>query len=581
MTTPPTSVTHSSANVHGLVLYDSIGSPCARRCRITLIEKGLAWDTVEINLSMLEQRNPDYLRINPNGVVPTLAHGTRIVYESNVITEYLDDVFPDKRLYPDDVWEAAEVKMWQARELAMAKDYRPLMYARLMGPIVRSTRTLDEALAMAARSTSNPADLEWERRVWGLTVLTPDEEVRHEARLYAWLDHLDEWLLGREFVVGERFTQAEISLYPRVMMYAYVGMPITRERYPNVVRWMGALKERPSFARTLPPEEAKLQRLVRLPLLPFLKRFHQAGPDTRRPLHGLGAAAAGRLLRRAMKVDKAVQAGSEARRTIPQPVPGAIPPDSLAIARRVATFEDAPLTLHTFAHSPHGRRIELMLALHRLPFRSVEVDMTVMAHKAPDFLALNPIGEVPALVHGKRVLIDSLVIADYLDRLGRASSGRALFPENAEALARVRMWLALEQGMHKETRPLFYQRTIRPRLVARGLTSDDARTLLPSGIDPGHRDWWLATLADKVRFDLSAEMACASVLKKLDVVEVQLLRSPFLVGDAPSYADIAWRTRIQSLGEQGIEIGPARYPALTRWTRPIQDFLGELVPGES
>jgi len=83
----PAAVIHSSANCHGLVLYDSMGSPCARRCRITMIEKRLAWDTVEINLSLMEQRHPDYLRINPNGLVPTLAHGTRIIFESNVITE--------------------------------------------------------------------------------------------------------------------------------------------------------------------------------------------------------------------------------------------------------------------------------------------------------------------------------------------------------------------------------------------------------------------------------------------------------------------------------------------------------------
>src|ERR1700687_5412967 len=147
------------AGTQPITLYDAPGSPCARRVRITLIEKGLPYDTVFIDLSKLEQKSPAYLTLNPNGFVPTLVHGERIVYESNVITEYLDDVFPDVRLYPDDPWERAQVKLWQAFELSFAKDYRPLMYQRLMGPIVRLTRTLDEALAIARRSTTNPFDL--------------------------------------------------------------------------------------------------------------------------------------------------------------------------------------------------------------------------------------------------------------------------------------------------------------------------------------------------------------------------------------------------------------------------------------
>lgn len=172
------------ATTPAITLYDSPGSPCARRVRITLIEKGLPYDTVFIDLSKMEQKKPEYLALNPNGFVPTLTHGHRVLYESNVITEYLDDVFPDVRLYPADSWERAQVKLWQSFELSLARDYRPIMYQRLMGPIVRLTRTLDEALAIARRSTTNPFDLEWERKVWSLAVLTPEEETAYATRLY-------------------------------------------------------------------------------------------------------------------------------------------------------------------------------------------------------------------------------------------------------------------------------------------------------------------------------------------------------------------------------------------------------------
>src|SRR5439155_12078142 len=83
-----------------ITLYDAHGSPCARRVRAVLLEKGLSWTTRLVDLTRMEQKRPEYLALSPNGVVPTLVHGERVLYESNVITEYLDDVFPDPPLYP-------------------------------------------------------------------------------------------------------------------------------------------------------------------------------------------------------------------------------------------------------------------------------------------------------------------------------------------------------------------------------------------------------------------------------------------------------------------------------------------------
>src|SRR2546430_17589419 len=117
-----------------ITLYDSPGSPCARRVRAVLLEKGLEWTTRFVDLTKLEQKRPEYLKLNPNGVVPTLVHGDRVVYESNVITEYLDDVFPSPRLYPTEAWERAQAKMWQAVEPPMAEEERPPMDPRAVGP---------------------------------------------------------------------------------------------------------------------------------------------------------------------------------------------------------------------------------------------------------------------------------------------------------------------------------------------------------------------------------------------------------------------------------------------------------------
>ena len=238
-----------------LLLYDHPASPCARRVRIALIEKGLRWRTRVIDLEHLEQKSPWYLALNPNGIVPTLQHGARVLWESNVITEYVDDVFPGPRLYPADPWERARAKMWQAFELEMAKEFRPLLYHRLMGPMKRA-RPRHEELAAAGRHTTDPAHLAWSARVYDGEVLTEAEAERLSALLYGRLRRLEEELAGREFLVGDAFSIADVSVLPRVAMYPWIGLPIAASDYPAVAAWLERLGTRPSFARSIQSADA-------------------------------------------------------------------------------------------------------------------------------------------------------------------------------------------------------------------------------------------------------------------------------------------------------------------------------------
>jgi len=236
-----------------LTLYDFHGSPCARRVRIVMLEKGLEWQTRLVDLTRMEQKRPEYLKLNPNGLVPTLVHGDRVIYESNVITEYLDAVFPQPRLYPADPWPCACAKMWQAFELAMAKEYRPLMYLRVIGPLDRQ-RPKDEVMRDARRSTDDPAHLDWVSRVYDGTVLDENEAAHLASQLYHRIDHIESVLaesaLAGQFLLGDQFSIADISVYPRVAMYPMVGLPLDPAKYPRTVRWMSAIAERPSFKRS-------------------------------------------------------------------------------------------------------------------------------------------------------------------------------------------------------------------------------------------------------------------------------------------------------------------------------------------
>jgi len=230
-----------------LVLYDFHGSPCARRVRAVLLEKGLRWTTRLVDLTRLEQKRLEYLALNPNGVVPTLVHGDRVVWESNVITEYLDATFPDPPLYPADPWACARAKMWQAFELAMAKEFRPLMYARVIGPFDRR-RPRDEVLADARRSTDDPAHLDWVRRVYDGEVVSETEASHLESLLRGRLDTLDAALLGRDWLVGDAYSIADLSVAPRVQMYPVVGLGL--DGHPALSAWLARVVTRPAFAQS-------------------------------------------------------------------------------------------------------------------------------------------------------------------------------------------------------------------------------------------------------------------------------------------------------------------------------------------
>ena len=92
-----------------LILYDFGNSVCCQKVRITLVEKGLTWEARRVDLFKTEQYDPEYRKLNPKGVVPTLVHDGTPVIESTLICEYIDDTFPDPPLMPKDAASRARM----------------------------------------------------------------------------------------------------------------------------------------------------------------------------------------------------------------------------------------------------------------------------------------------------------------------------------------------------------------------------------------------------------------------------------------------------------------------------------------
>lgn len=191
-----------------------------------------------------------------------------------------------------------------------------------------------------------------------------------------------------------------------------------------------------------------------------------------------------------------------------------------------------PVKLYRMALSGHCHRVEMFLSLLGLPCELIEVDLRAGAHKAPDFVARNPFGQVPLIEDGEVTLADSNAILVYLE--GRYAPGQWL-PREPLAAAQVQRWLSVAAG------PLAF-----------GAAAARVIQLFKRPEDP-------ADAIDRAN----------SLFK---VMEQELSVRAFLAGDRPTLADIANYSYAARAPEGKVSLQP--YPALRAWLARVEALPG-------
>ncbi len=231
-----------------LTLYHFWSSTCSRKVRIALAEKGLDWDSRHIDIVFKrENLEPEYVKLNPNGVVPTLDHDGNIVIESNIIIEYLDDTFPETPLMPEDTHERAMMRLWMDKaETVIRKNINIISYNKRHVPrmAIYSEDEQREILLRFPGKDKQRAMLQ--RLVHGVS---DDDERFAEDRLADLLDDMERALAISPWITGENFSLADIAIAPFIERFEANGLErlIDFSGRPKVGDWWERLQARPSY----------------------------------------------------------------------------------------------------------------------------------------------------------------------------------------------------------------------------------------------------------------------------------------------------------------------------------------------
>tara|TARA_Y100000588_G_scaffold79470_1_gene83106 strand:- start:140 stop:910 length:771 start_codon:yes stop_codon:yes gene_type:complete len=221
-------------------------STCSQKVRITLAEKGQKFASHHFNLRARDQHNPDYIALNPNGVVPTIIHDGKVVYESAVIDEYLDTVFPDPSLRPNSPYERAKMRIW-VKQLdeglhAASATISACIAFRYQFMEGKTSDQLKETLDGYVDPVKRERMTENVMKGVDSTFFKPAIN-----RVIKMLDDMETVLQENSWLAGDTFSLADIAFTPYVNRVFHLQQDWLLESRPNTRNWFGRVCERPSF----------------------------------------------------------------------------------------------------------------------------------------------------------------------------------------------------------------------------------------------------------------------------------------------------------------------------------------------
>jgi glutathione S-transferase len=231
-----------------LKLFTAHNSICTQKVFLTLIEKGLPWTSEYVDLFNNEQYRPEYLKLNPKGVVPTLIHDGNAIIESTLICEYLEQAFPEPSLVPASAYVRSQMRRWSkhidegvfeaTREISFSAMFRDKMKGMTQEQRDGRYRNIGDP-GRRARMIST-----YEQ---GCDSPFVEQGIFAFEKLF---QEMEEALApGQDWLVGTSFSLGDINVMPFAARLEYLNLlDVWIANRPGVRAWWERARSRPSFS---------------------------------------------------------------------------------------------------------------------------------------------------------------------------------------------------------------------------------------------------------------------------------------------------------------------------------------------
>ncbi len=230
--------------MNDLILYHADYSTCSQKVRIALAEKNLTFTSKPMSFRKEEQLQEDYLKINPNGVFPSLVHNGEAVIDSSCILEYLEEVFEETPLSPSTPLARARMRAWlRYMEEVPTKAIRTPSFDQIFLPtmrIVKSSKGFDKLTAKRTIRRGFYAEMNHGKGFDDSHVNDSIYQLRDTVL------RMDNGLKNGHWIMGEQFTLVDVTLLPTIDRAEDMGMTFLWADLPNVVDWLSRMQSRES-----------------------------------------------------------------------------------------------------------------------------------------------------------------------------------------------------------------------------------------------------------------------------------------------------------------------------------------------
>lgn len=230
-----------------LTLYTHPMSPCSQKVRVVLEEKALKWVKRDVNLPEKENLSPEYLKLNPLGVVPTLVDGDRPIIESSIICEYLEDKYPEPGLRPADPYLRSQMRFWMKHvDIKVHPSCGALQWPLVMAYKLKKLSEQEQD-AIIDKVIEKPRR-ERQRRLLKLGYDAPD--VKDAVTVYEkTISDMEACLTTQTWLAGENFSLADAAMAPYFQTLYQFGWKSWYQSRQHVADWFERCVNRPSYQK--------------------------------------------------------------------------------------------------------------------------------------------------------------------------------------------------------------------------------------------------------------------------------------------------------------------------------------------